>query len=201
MRSDKESVMRPHFSFLALVSFIVSFAIARTFSFILPDTVLIISGSHIHHFWFGLAMIAIGGWLGIVYDSDRIDRVAAVLYGVGGGLVGDEIGLLVTFQNYWSEITYTFIIGVVAAASIIILTLRYSRILRMEFSEFIHGNRSLYFGVFLECLSIAFILETDDFLVTIFSGLGGVAAALIIAAYFAQRYLGDHSNRKEPSTL
>jgi len=104
----KEKIQeKPNLSILAMISFIVSFTIARTFTALNPDTVLIRGDYHIHHFWFGIAMLAIGGWIGISYHSERIDRLAAILFGAGGGLIGDEVGLLLTLSAhaYWAEIT------------------------------------------------------------------------------------------------
>lgn len=54
-----------------MLSFIFSFIAARTFTTFYPSTVLISSGIHIHHFWFGLALLAIGGWLGISNTDSR----------------------------------------------------------------------------------------------------------------------------------
>jgi hypothetical protein len=95
LKMDKKEKIqeKPNLSILALISFIASFTIARTFTTINPDTVLISGNYHIHHFWFGIAMLAIGGWLGISYTSERTDRLAAILFGAGGGLIGDEVGL------------------------------------------------------------------------------------------------------------
>jgi hypothetical protein len=61
---------------------------------------LITSGIHIHHFWFGIALVAVGGWLGISYNDEETSRVASILFGAGGGLIVDEVGLLLTFGNY-----------------------------------------------------------------------------------------------------
>ena len=44
---------------------------------------LISEGVHIHHFWYGLALIATGGWLGISYEGEHIHRVAT-REGTGG---------------------------------------------------------------------------------------------------------------------
>jgi hypothetical protein len=74
---------RPNLSLYALVSFTLSFGGARGFTFIAPDLVLVGGGYHIHHFWFGLVMLALGGWLGINYTGDRLDRFAATIYGLG----------------------------------------------------------------------------------------------------------------------
>ena len=43
-------------------------------------------------------MVALTGWLAIVGKrTDRLDRAYALVYGLGLGLIGDEVGLLLTF--------------------------------------------------------------------------------------------------------
>ncbi|NWF97268.1 MAG: hypothetical protein HXY34_14110 [Candidatus Thorarchaeota archaeon] len=188
---EKRIKTKPNLSVLALISFIASFAVARVFTSINPTAFWQVSGYHIHHFWYGLAMIAIGGWLGITVESERINRVAAILFGAGGGLIGDEFGLLLELksESYWADITYTLIIMFVALASTIILLIRYSKTMLTEFTEFIKSNASLYFGVFLEAISIAFILETDNLLIIVFFSSLAIVACAIIVGYFIQRII------------
>ena len=183
---------RPNLSMLALISFIASFAVARTFTTLYPNIYLTGGGYHIHHFWIGLAMLAIGGWLGISYENERINRLAAILFGAGGGIIGDEVGLLLTFGDYWTEITYTFVIVFLTLISIAILFTRYSKIIRREFSEFLRSNASLYVGVFLVSISIAFILETDNLIVISVSSALTITACIIILIYFVQRITTRH---------
>jgi hypothetical protein len=188
---------RPNLSVLALVSFIASFAVTRTFTTFNPDVVLVSDGIHIHHFWFGLALQAIGGWLGISYNDERINRLAAILFGAGGGLIGDEVGLLLTFGNYWSEITYTLIIMFLAVASTSILIIRYSKTITTELTHFVRSNASLYFGVFLAVVSIAFIMETDNALIVTVSSVASVTACAVILAYLIQRIMRRRPDAKD----
>lgn len=179
---------KPSLSILALVSFTVSFIIARAFTTIYPNTILLVGGGyHIHHFWYGLAMLAIGGWLGISLDNPRINQVAAIIYGAGGGLVGDEIGLLLTLNDYWTNVTYTFIIIFLAFVSILILLFRFHDAILAELVQFTRTAASLYFAIFVAVVSLAFILETDNILImTVSSGLT-IMAVVVILAYFIQR--------------
>lgn len=188
---------RPNLSILALVSFIASFVVARTFTTLNPDIVLVSGGIHIHHFWFGLVLQAIGGWLGISYNDERINRLAAILFGAGGGLIGDEVGLLLTFGNYWSEITYTLIIMFLAIASTSILIIRYSKTITTELTHFLRSNASLYFGVFLAVVSIAFIMETDNALIITISGMASATACAVILAYLVQRIMRRRHDAKD----
>jgi len=149
--------------------------------------VLISSGIHIHHFWFGIAILAIGGWLGISYNDKDTDRLAAILYGAGGGLVIDEVGLLLTFGDYWTSLTYTVLIVLVTLVAILILFNSYRQAIKREFGEFFSSNFSIYFGAFLFAVSVAFIVETDDVLVTALSSGLTIIAIVIIAVYLVQR--------------
>lgn len=178
---------RVHFAVLALVSFMVSFAVARSFTYFYPDVVLVSGGLHIHHFWFGLVLLAIGGWLGISYNQKEIDMLAAIIYGVGGGLIADELGLLLTFGNYYSELTWTFMLLLLSFVSAVILFNRYRQVIFEELHEFVSSRVSLYLGVFLATVSIAFVLETDNFLVTLLSGCLTVAGILIVLAFLVHQ--------------
>jgi hypothetical protein len=139
-------------------------------------------------------MLAIGGWLGISYNDVKIDRLAAILFGAGGGLIVDEVGLLLTLEsaNYWAGITYTFVIIFVAFASILILIGRYYRLIRTEFAEFLSSNASLYFGVFLAAVSVAFIIETDNIVILTVSSVIVITSCILILAYLVQRFRARH---------
>ncbi|MDH7557685.1 MAG: hypothetical protein QHH18_03645 [Candidatus Bathyarchaeota archaeon] len=174
---------------MALTSFIASFLIARAFTSFYPRVVWELSGFHIHHFWYGLIMLAAGGWIGISVENERLSRVAAIFYGAGGGLLVDEVGLLLTLnaQAYWAEFTYTFVIIFLAAVSMVALVIRYNKAIRAEVAQFLSSNGSLYFGVFLAAISVAFILETDNAIVITVSSVLTFMAFIIILAYFVQK--------------
>src|SRR5439155_767348 len=79
-------------SFLATLAFLGGFFGARLFHLAFPSLVVITQGIHFHHFWYGLAMMGVAGWLGIVDNDEKFARVYAVVFGVGAGFVGDEVG-------------------------------------------------------------------------------------------------------------
>jgi len=190
--SSQKTEGRPNLSLLALFSFVVSFSVARTFTTFSPDVNIIAGGYHIHHFWYGLATLAIGGWLGISYSGERTDRLASILFGAGGGLIGDEVGLLLTFGDYWTGTTYVLVIAFLSFISFLVLFMRYSSVIFREFSGFARRNASLYFGVLLAAVSIAFITETNDIVISIVSGALTVLACTIVLAYFMQRIRQVH---------
>jgi hypothetical protein len=187
--SNEKLKTRPSLSILALISFIAAFTIARIFSSINPRVVLVIAGVHIHHFWYGIAMLAIGGWIGISVENKRANRIAAILFGAGGGIIGDQAGILLTLSAhaYWANFTYTLVIIFLAFASMLILLIRYNKIIRTEFTEFLRSDAGLYFGVFLEVISIAFIFRTDNLAVITILGSLAILACLIIIACSIRR--------------
>jgi hypothetical protein len=188
--SDEEKVEeRPNLSILAMISFIASFLIARMFTSLNPHITLTGPGGyHIHHFWYGIAMLAIGGWLGISYQSNRIDRLAAILFGAGGGIIGDEAGLLLTgLQDYWTGITYTMIIIFLTLVSMLVLLFRYSKTIATELAELTQSKVSIYFSIFLAVVSTATILETDNMLIIAISSALVAISCFVILSYSVQR--------------
>lgn len=174
-------------SILAIISFIASFLVARAFTILRPHTILKIGVYHIHHFWYGIALLAIGGWLGISYKSERISRLAAILYGAGGGIYGDEVGLQLTpTGNYWTGITYTLIIIFLTIVLLIALFFRYSRVIAAEFAGLTRSRASLYSGILLAVISIAVLLRRIDVTVSTVSAVLTIISILIVAGYFVQ---------------
>jgi hypothetical protein len=173
---------------LALISFASAFAVARAFTTLSPKTTFITSGYHIHHFWYGIILLAIGGWIGISYNETRIDKIAAVIFGAGGGLIGDEVGILLALEehNYWAGISYTFIVILLILASILVLVNKYSRAILRDFAGLSRSRSGLYSAVFLAALSFAFLIDTDDIVIILISGTLAFIACIIILSFFAQ---------------
>ena len=140
---------RPALSFIGLLSFISSFFGSRLFATLNPTVVIQEQGIHFHHFWYGIALMGVAGWLAITWKSERLDRVYAVMYGLGAGFIGDEVGLLLTFGNYQSELTFDFFIGTISASILLLLVLRYRALLAKEISYLMTREGLTLLGVFL----------------------------------------------------
>jgi hypothetical protein len=176
-----EKASKPNLSFIMLSAFLASFAVARVFTAFFPSTTLVIQEIHIHHFWYGLALLTIGGWLGINYRDDHTDRLAAIIFGIGGGLVGDEIGLLLTFGNYYSELTYTFIIALLTFSIMATLFKRHGKTIVAELYGFSRKHIDLYIGLFLAFISSAFLIQSDNTTVILLSLITFIVALTLIA--------------------
>jgi hypothetical protein len=99
--------------FIIFISFILAFAAARLTVNLGPEWLrLIIRQYHIHHFYYGFAIIAISNWIALTTDRKHMFHFAAVLFGIGLGFIVDEIGLLLTCTtpalqcDYYSRQTF-----------------------------------------------------------------------------------------------
>src|SRR6266581_6288933 len=119
-------------TFIATIAFVVSFFGSRLFATLFPTTVVVQGSIHLHHFWYGLALMSAAGWMAISWKNERLYRLYALLYGLGAGLMGDEIGLILTLGNYQSELTLLFFIAALSFVIIATLFLRYRAQLEVE---------------------------------------------------------------------
>jgi hypothetical protein len=135
--------------FLALLSFIASFLGARAFTTLFPSSVVETGGVHLHHFWYGLAMIVVTGWLGIAQIDPRFRRLYAIVFGIGGGLVGDEAGLLLTLGNYGSDLTYFVVVTVVGVGAALLLVGTRRKELQYDVFSVGYGEKTVYAGIII----------------------------------------------------
>src|SRR5256714_2354735 len=175
-REPPTGPFRHGLTFIATLTFVVSFFGSRLFAILFPTTVVTASSSqgtiHFHHFWYGLALISLAGWMGIAWRNERLYRLYAVLYGLGAGFVGDEVGLLLTFNNYQSELTYLFFIAAISFVIIATLFLRYRAQLKEELLKLSFRERAAMIGVYLTGFSVFFFLLSSGV------SLGGIPRAL-----------------------
>lgn len=173
-------------TFIATLAFIVSFFGSRLFATLFPTAVVMQGGIHLHHFWYGIALISVAGWMGIAWRNERLYRLYALLYGLGAGFVGDEIGLLLTFGNYGSELTYQFFIAAISFVIIATLLVRYRVQLEAEVLKLSFRERVLMIGVYLTGFSIFFLfLSSGVRLIAIPLTLAGLA--VIVFTYVRLR--------------
>lgn len=117
--------VRHSLAFYGTLSFVAGFFGARLFATLNPAVVVERGGIHFHHFWYGLGMIVVSGWMGIATNDDRISRYLAVVFGLGAGFVGDEVGLLLTFGDYSEKIALQFFVAAIAFIILVTLFAKY----------------------------------------------------------------------------
>jgi hypothetical protein len=164
-------------SFLGLLSFVTSFVTARAFATLNPNAVVVSGGVHFHHFWYGLIVVAAAGWAGIVYGLPAYKRIYAVAFGVGSGLIGDEVGLLLTFRDYNSSLTFFFFVVVVAVGSMVVL-LRDRKVVEYDVISLASHDRALLAGIVIMGMSaLAFAADLYPLGIVIFAA--GLAVTVL----------------------
>lgn len=116
---NHQSPSNRHTTALIIFSFLATFAVARLFVYLilghlLPNFFLTVRGVHIHHFTYGVVILAIAG-LYLLLKRPPVDSITfkrlTFIYGVGLGLTFDEFGMWVRLEDgYWIRQSYDAII-------------------------------------------------------------------------------------------
>jgi len=152
----RRTVFRHGLAFYGTVSFVASFLGARLFATLNPTVTVVRGGIHFHHFWYGLAMVVSTGWLGITLSNERMGRNLAIVFGLGAGLIGDEVGLLLTFGDYTSNLTEIFFVAAVAFIILVTLLSRGRKHIEREVINLSRKERLTQLGVFIGAFSVIF---------------------------------------------
>ena len=180
-------------AFLALLSFLIAFSTARIFTSLFPTTIVQTGGIHFHHFWYGLAMVVVAGWIGISTTYKRNRPIIAVVFGIGCGLIGDELGLLLTLGNYHSFITYPVVVLMVVISSLAILTVQRGEHIKHDLREVSVGDWIILAGVGIAGLSAIAISQNQ---LVLGAPAIAVGIAVAIAGYATRKRNLDSSRRK-----
>jgi FtsH-binding integral membrane protein len=159
-------------AFYGTLAFVAGFFGARVFASLNPSVVVETRGIHFHHFWYGLAMVEIAGWLGIALNDEKLDHYFAVVFGLGTGFIGDEVGLLLTFGDYSFRLALMFFVAAVSFIILATLFIRYHEQLEKDVLSVGIRQHLSRWGLFLVGFStifFAFELDTTGFAV---AGLG-----------------------------
>jgi len=182
-------------SFLATLAFTAGFFGARIFHTVFPDIVIVAQGIHFHHFWYGLAMMGIAGWLGIAENDVRYNRIYAVVFGLGAGFVGDEVGLFLTFGDYYSTLTFDFFVAAAVVIILIALLLRFWKEIESDVLRASPRERLLQIGIFLAGFSSIFFAFANPYL-----GIPAliVGVLLCIAGFAIRRRIAQEAPTSDP---
>lgn len=103
-------------SFRVLLTFLLTFVLARTYVLaathgFFEDPYLYIRGFHIHHLNYGIVIMAIAGFLALIYSDDDHRLKIGTLYGFGLGLTFDEFGMWMKLDDdYWTRTSYDAVV-------------------------------------------------------------------------------------------
>jgi len=107
---------------IIVFSFLTTFTVARTFVYLvishwMPNFFLTIKGVHIHHFAYGVVILAMVGLYLILKRPVATSRIfwwSISFYGIGLGLTFDEFGMWIRLEDdYWVRHSYDAVVIVV----------------------------------------------------------------------------------------
>jgi hypothetical protein len=101
--------------FLASLSFLLTFAVIRGLTYSIrynvgPFRNVSVGGTHVHHLVWGILLLLVVGYVGLVEFGTRgpasnlVTRLGAIAFGVGAALTLDEFALWLNLQDvYWER--------------------------------------------------------------------------------------------------
>lgn len=131
---------------LILFIFLITFAISRLTVYLvvdhlIPDFFLTVNGVHIHHYAYGVIILAISGLYYLLRrptPGTSSFRFLTVFYGVGLGLTFDEFAMWIRLEDeYWVRQSYDAIIII----GLILLNMLYYRWLIHEIKAIVDAVR------------------------------------------------------------
>jgi hypothetical protein len=134
----REMPRRENALFNLLASFVTSFSLARSITYLLrrrarvgPFRPLRIGERHIHHFVPGILLAFSSGAAAILTDNEQIEPRLALAFGTGMGLTLDESALLLELEDvYWTREGVLSVQITLAAMALISATVLGARFLR-----------------------------------------------------------------------
>jgi len=115
-----------HLARIVLVTFLLTFMLARTLVFLIifrtiPDFFLHIKGTHVHHLNYGIFLLsAVGAYLLFWKPVGKSRRIAAGIYGIAMALTFDEFGMWIHLGgSYWQRASWDAVVVISGALALI----------------------------------------------------------------------------------
>jgi hypothetical protein len=98
--------------FLVMVSFLSTFAISRAFLYIFPNFFLQVKTVHVHHFAYGIFLLAIIGYILLTQPRSPSTRLKiSVFYGIALGMAFDEFAMWIQLEDsYWDRTNFDAVV-------------------------------------------------------------------------------------------
>lgn len=114
--------------FIIFLSFLVTFVVCRAYVYATRHDLLNINeyiyvrGVHIHHFSWGILLLAVVGLIAITHPQEWMVRKLAIGYGIGLGVTFDEFAMWLKLEDdYYAKLSYDALVVI----SLILLNLVY----------------------------------------------------------------------------
>ncbi|MDB5179280.1 MAG: hypothetical protein JWN01_1223 [Patescibacteria group bacterium] len=112
---------RRQMPFWMLIGFLPTFIMARLLVQLDPNLFLHIHGIHVHHFTYGILVLAVVGFIAIVSGEHPYRPWLAIGYGIGLALSFDEFGMWVRLtDNYSLDQSEDIMVGILVFFVIIV---------------------------------------------------------------------------------
>ena len=97
-------------------AFLITFAIARILSLLAPDFYLIgLAVGRVHHYVYGFFVLALSGYLALIFNGPRAKYLISLLHGFGLGLAFDEFAFWLKLTDddpaHWSYDGFLIVMG------------------------------------------------------------------------------------------
>ena len=168
----QRTVFRHGLAFYGTLAFVTGFLGARLFATLNPKVVVVQNGIHFHHFWYGLVLVIASGWIGIALSNVWLSRNLAIVFGLGVGLIGDEVGLLLTFGDYNSNLTEIFFVAAITFIILATLLSKGGKQLEKDVINISWKERGTQVGVFLAAFSVIFFASGNWQIGFVFISIG-----------------------------
>lgn len=98
--SNGESGLYLVLMFPITVAFLLTFVLSRVVSYFVPWLYLLdVGGQRVHHFAYGILVLAAAGYLALTFSSSRAKYLISLFYGFGLGLAFDEFGMWLRLRD------------------------------------------------------------------------------------------------------
>jgi hypothetical protein len=120
-----------HMPFWMLVGFLPTFLIARFLVSHDPDLFVSVHGLHVHHFTWGVIVLAVVGFISLVAPKYPPRPVLAIAYGVGLAMAFDEFGMWLRLTDQYNlDSSEDVMVGILA---FLVIAVYFTGLLRRAF--------------------------------------------------------------------
>jgi len=81
------------------IAFLITFGGSRMISHFWPDIYIPWAGIHVHHFAYGFFVLAVSGYLALIFSEPLDKYLISLLHGFGLGLAFDEFGIWLRLRD------------------------------------------------------------------------------------------------------